>query len=318
MANKRIIRNINELPEWYSLKKYHGIALLDAAKWYDILLQRWTHKFFFERDGIKKYTTYTMDNGENPFLLALQASRENPLSLLEDDLQIIVIGGGLLQELKYDPEDFAVSSYAVSPLTIRRLYQIENRLKKETRFKIRKWMDSVFGFFGEDFDKIPQEEHEWAKSFIDDPIFEALEKHGEEDNIYETGRDYDLVRIDLTVPDKILIQQFADYLYYVRKKYPNVKKAHKYKYPEYQKWIDYAVLPYIDLKLWAYEENCSIPHRVMADAIFPDGEKGEEMVRKTTQKIADMLMGKEYVDFLATIAAHEIAEKKSENLFRQK
>ena len=54
----------------------------------------------------------------------------------------------------------------------------------------------------------------------------------------------------------------------------------------------------------------------MADAIFPDGDKGEEMVRKTTKKIADMLMKKEYVDFLATIAAHEIAEKKSQKIFR--
>ena len=118
------------------------------------------------------------------------------------------------------------------------------------------------------------------------------------------------------MPDKILIQQFEDYLKHVRQKYPFVKEGNKYKYPEYQKWVDYSVLPYLDLKLWAEEEGCSIPYRVMADAIFPDGDKGEEMVRKTTKKIADMLINDEYVDFLATIAAHEIAEENSKKSFR--
>ena len=93
---------------------------------------------------------------------------------------------------------------------------------------------------------------------------------------------------------------------HTRQKYPDIKTANKYKYPEYQKWVDYAVLPYLDLKLWAEEESCSIPNRVMADAIFPNGDKGEEMVRKTTQKIANMLMEEGYVEFLATIAAHEM------------
>jgi len=316
-SKKKIIRNTSELPSWYALEKYQNLANFGAEQWYEILLQRWTHNFFFERDGIEKYRTYTMDNGENPFFSALIKSRKNPLSFLEDDLQIIVIGGGQLQSLKYDKDDFSTFSYAVKPLTVRRLYQIELGLKEATRKRIRKWADGVFGWFGTDkFDEIPKSEHEWAKSFIDDPIFEAFEKQGEEKELYEMERNHDLVQIDLTVPDKILIQQFTDYLRYVRQKYPCVKKAYRHKYPEYKKWIDYGVLPYLDLKLWADEEGYSIPNRVMADAIFPDGDKGEEMVRKTTKKIADMLMKKEYVDFLATIAAHEIAEKKSQKIFR--
>lgn len=313
-SKKTKIRTVKELPEWYSLEKYKAATSLDAASWYEILLQRWNHFFWFDRETDKKHIT--RDRFYYDSLIRL---RNDPLHRLTGDIEIVLFGGGQLQALKYDQDDFATFSYAISPLTIRRLYQNERRLKDTARLRARKWFDLIFDDLGKiDLDNHFETESAWARSFIDDPIFEAFEKQGEEKKLYEMGRSHDLVQIDLSVPDKILIQQFTDYLRHVRQKYPDVKKVHEYKYPEYQKWIDYAVLPYLDLKLWADIEGHSIPNRVMADAIFLDGEKGEEMVRKTTKKIADMLMTKEYIDFLATITAHEIAEKKPKKIFRQK
>jgi hypothetical protein len=310
-SKKRIIRNVNELPEWYDLGKYEAASSLDAASWYELVLQRWNHFYWFDFHGAEKYKR-AYPNGENPFYAALLQLRENPLSLLVDDTQIHLIGGGQLDALKYDKDYFSTFSYAIKPLTIRRMYQNENRLKRSVIVRIRKWADQLFGdFLNIEMTDEYKAECKWALSFIDDPIFEAFEKQGEEQEPYgfDVWRSRDFVEIDLSVPDKILIQQFNDYLRHVRKKYPYIKKAPKFKYPEYQKWIDYGVLPYLDLKLWANEEGVSIPYRVMTDAIFSNGDKGEEMVRKTTTKIADMLMKKEYNDFLATIAAHEIAEK---------
>ncbi len=308
-SGKRIIRNIKDLPDWYALEKYLSASNLDAAGWYETLLQRWNHFFWFDHQGPEKYKDRAHD-GKNYYYDALLQSRENPLAPLSDPIQIALIGGGQLEALKYDKKDFSTFSHAISPLTIRRLYQKEHRLRKPTRTRIRAWFDRMFDDFGSiELTDEYKAECKWALSFIDDPIFEAFEKQGEERDWPDQRRDHDCVYVDLTVPDKILIQHFTDYLRQVRKKYPNIKPASTYKAPEYKKWLEYGLLPYLDLKLWEIENSVSIPYRVFADAIFPDGNMGEEMIRKTTKKMADQVMSKDYIDFLATMAAQEIAEK---------
>ena len=47
----------------------------------------------------------------------------------------------------------------------------------------------------------------------------------------------------------------------------------------------------------------------MADAIFPQGEGGEEVVRKTTKPLAESVLGKGFLEKLEAIAAHEKAER---------
>jgi hypothetical protein len=49
----------------------------------------------------------------------------------------------------------------------------------------------------------------------------------------------------------------------------------------------------------------------MADAIFPPGEGGEEIVRKTTSKIAKELMADGNLKFLAALASQRIVEANS-------
>ncbi|MCB9976925.1 MAG: hypothetical protein H6858_04920 [Rhodospirillales bacterium] len=305
-TGKRIIRNVQDLPDWFDLKKYQGAKNLDAAGWYEILLQRQCHFFWFEKKGAEEYKRRDYE-GNNYYYDALLQSRNDPLSHLSDNTQILLIGGGQLYSLKNDKKDFSTFSHAISPLTIRRLYQKEHGLKKQTRTRIRKWFDKIFDEIGSiELNDNFRAECDWASSFIDDPIFEAFEKEGVQN---ERRREHDCVYVDLTVPDKILIQQFTDYLHQVRRRYTDIKPANRYKVPEYKKWVEYGLLPYLDLKLWEIENNFSVPYRVLADAIFPDGNKGEEMIRKTTAKIARQVMQGDYINFLSTIAAQEIAEK---------
>lgn len=305
----QIIRSVKELPEWYDLNKYKYASTLNAADWYELILQRWNHYFYIE-DNSESYS-----DPEDPFYQALLQLRKSPLSKLTDDMHITLIGSKL-SALKNDKEYFSISSNAIKPLTFRRLYQNENRLNRTTLTRVRKWFDGIFNrsYRNKGLSEEFKDESKWAKSFIDDPLFDALQKQGKDENVegYNSWHYCDFVEIDLSIPDKILLQQFSDYLRYVRQKYPFTAKESKYKYPEFFKWVDYSILPYLDLIIWAMENNCSIPNRVMADAIYPvDTEKGEEVVRKTTKKIADMVMDYDYVDFLSTIAAHEIMEKKS-------
>jgi hypothetical protein len=104
------------------------------------------------------------------------------------------------------------------------------------------------------------------------------------------------MKVNLDLPENILIDQFMALL---KKSKGKVKKVEKL---EFGKWIKFGVLPYLDLKIWELESGKTIINRVMADAIFPLGEGGEEAVRKTTAKLADELLEYEHLDKLAAIA----------------
>ena len=305
---RRIIRSVKDLPPWFAIKKYWNASTLSVAEWYELLIQRHHHFNLMDHPGAEKFKN-DLPSGKNPYYAALLHSREQPLSPLTDDLQILLIGGGRLQALKYDRKDFSTFAHAISPLTIRRLYQQEHRLKKTTRKRIRAWFDQFFDKFDSiELTEAFQAECNWALSYVDMPIFEAFEKEGES-RWPPYQRTHDLVEIDLTVPDRILIDQFTKYLRNARKNNLDIAPARSYKAPDHKKWVEYRLLPYLDLKLWEVENNVSIPYRVFADAIFPPGQMGEEMIRKTTKKIADQVMSREYLNFLAAMAADEIAEK---------
>ena len=73
--------------------------------------------------------------------------------------------------------------------------------------------------------------------------------------------------------------------------------------------MKFGLLPYLDLHIWKKETGIKIPNRVTADAIFLPGEGGEEVVRKTTHKIAQEVMSNRYLNMLAAIAVEEVSER---------
>lgn len=304
MTKKRIIRSVNDLPDWYDLKKYEILQSLKVRDWYQLLLQRYSHIIFY-----KSSKGATHRKGEH-MRLSLDALRRSPTKFQDDPTHGFIIAGGQFGAFVEDPHEVARFTLGIQPLTIRRLYQTERRLKDRSRLRLRKILDMFYDDFSSiTVDRAFKTDAKWATSFIDDPIIQAIEKQGKKnEDLYLKQKE--LVEINLALPDKILIQQFSQYLKYAREMQPQTRQASNFKHPELKKWVEYSVLPYIDLKFWATENNVSIPNRVIADAIFSDGEKGEEMVRKTTKKIADMLMSSEYINFLPTIMAQDYLEKK--------
>jgi Family of unknown function (DUF6387) len=77
-------------------------------------------------------------------------------------------------------------------------------------------------------------------------------------------------------------------------------------------------LPYADLLIWAKENKVKIPNRVFADAIFPQGEGGEEVVRKTTRPLAKRVLGSLNMEILEARAASELAERYERNNLPEK
>jgi hypothetical protein len=117
-----------------------------------------------------------------------------------------------------------------------------------------------------------------------------------------------LIHVDLNLPDQLLIKQFESRLSQLRKDIHSNFLALQSR-TSMESFSKYAVLPYLDLSIWAEQEKISIPNRVMADAIFPLGEGGEENIRKTTKPLSKQLLTDDSLNRLAAYAALEIAER---------
>lgn len=119
-----------------------------------------------------------------------------------------------------------------------------------------------------------------------------------------------LVSVNMLLPDSVLIEQFKQMLNEQRVGTKGIAPVlSKQRKPEFNDWINFGVLPYLDLTIWATESGVSIPNRVMADAIFPVGEGGEEVVRKTTSKLAREILSKPMLETLIALASAEKTEQ---------
>jgi hypothetical protein len=116
--------------------------------------------------------------------------------------------------------------------------------------------------------------------------------------------------VDLTMPDAILFEAFKAWLAKTKADF-YLSCSKQYRKPDFLSWRRLGVLPYIDLVSWAELSGKSIPNRVMASAIFPAGEGGEETIRKTTAPLALEMIGRgehsdrTILDTLLAIAAHD-------------
>jgi hypothetical protein len=128
-------------------------------------------------------------------------------------------------------------------------------------------------------------------------------------NSYQAKEDTnkDTIKINLSLPDSLLIENFKRYLSAQRKiKEPASKH---FRESDFSHWSKLGVLPYLDLIILEYETNSRISNRILADALYPSGEKGEETIRKTTSPLSNQLISFFTLHQLAAQAALKILEK---------
>jgi hypothetical protein len=98
--------------------------------------------------------------------------------------------------------------------------------------------------------------------------------------------------IDVSTPDEILLSEFKRLIPVWRKEL-NVEKNLSINSSWSvirKKIIDYKVIPYIDLITWSYANKVSIPHGVMAVALFPYGERDLFSITQTIKPFVESLM----------------------------
>jgi hypothetical protein len=88
------------------------------------------------------------------------------------------------------------------------------------------------------------------------------------------------VTIDLTVSDDRLIEDLLRVARAARKARATTRSETNPTDDNVRKLVKYKCLAYLDLLIWAKHNNLSIPQRVVACALFPNGEKGPDEVRK--------------------------------------
>lgn len=291
------IKHVSALPGWYSLDKYKKAESLDAAGWYEQLSVR--------ADTLNLSEALLAQSGrrEGPawqnkgIIKALNLIRATPIiDLTSDDLLRAVFCGGALQELiSRDP----LYTLGVHLTTVRSHYMTERRIEKEKRSYAR----NFFNQFDDD---------NWLKPFK----YKGMEwMNWPIDEIADSSRLHLNAQVNLRLPDKVLIAQFKQFLKDQRSTLQRVGISIENKQkPDFAAWQRFGVLPYLDLRMWEREAGIKLSNRVMADAIFATGDGGEEVVRKTTAKLANTLLTEEHLETLAAVAAREIMNRNNAHI----
>lgn len=273
------VRQVSDLPKWFDVSKYKAATTLDKANWYENL---------FVRGELLKVI------GSTEFKKALKGGGQIAQSIYSD-----------LESLHHTPV------YSVAGLKKRKLWLLCQARQIHPEAGVRQmtvndlyWAEKNIDEAKRNYARTIFSRTDDSESFYDALLWTKREKEWKVNPLDDVLSD-GLIKVNLLLPENLLIEQFKAML---KNKKRSMKKVQN---PEFDKWIKFGVLPYLDLKIWERESCKSITNRIMADAIFPPGEGGEEVVRKTTSKLADELLTRKHLETLAALAAHEIAERNS-------
>jgi hypothetical protein len=289
------IKHVSALPGWYSLDKYKKADNLDALGWYEQLSIRADILKLTDARRAQLSQTEGPAKQSKGIIKVLNSVRATPIiDLTGEGLLCAYFYGGALQELKSRNPRYTLG---VRLTTVRSHYLTEGNIEKEKRTYAR----NFFNQFDDDWLKpLKYKQKDW----LDKPIDWFATKSGFDMNI----------QVNMLLPDDVLTSQFKQFLKDRRGPLKQTRSSFIYKQKaDFATWQRYGVLPYLDLRMWEREMDVKLPYRVIADAIFPIGDGGEEVVRKTTAKLAKSLLTRKHLEMLAAVAAQEITNRNRVN-----
>ncbi len=291
------IKNISELPKWFRLEKYKAAKKLTAGGWYEQ---------FSIRNQLMEWLTTEVETNHQKILKAtlaeaFTATRETPIFDIKGE------GKAKLSLLFYFPDAESICKIynhipAVHPMTLEEFDSVRRAIDPKKLAYITHWANQ---FESDDPpDPRPYKYEPWIKQ----PLNQSATTEAKDENDFGF-RGMDSVIVDLNFPDKILIENFKQYLAARRAESKTEHLSKPNRQQDYYDWVRFGVLPYLDLKMWELETGKKIPLRVIADAIYPMGEGGEETVRKTTAPLANSLIHNNSLRILIAQVADDIKEE---------
>ncbi len=284
MIMTKRIKHVSELPDWFKLEKYEFTKNLDALGWQQQLSVRALCPFF-ELDP----TDYREAFSEELWLI-FQATRENPNSDLFRDNKLAEHIDNTQHFDWFDPQKNTQTLLGINSISMIDFITLSNFLNAEKVEAAKKSFS------------LADDEEKLHPSWMEQPLYTFFDEDISESN--------DFLSIDLTQTDSFLIESFKKYL-------ENRRKEQKTSYPlrkffresDFKNWSKLMILPLLDLLIFGIEQEIQIPNRVLADAIYPSSEKGEETIRKTAHPLAMKLINPKTLFQLSIQAAHEFTEK---------
>ena len=287
------IDRVDELPDWFALDKYEDTKKYDAVDWYRALFSRqFALSIVGDTGALSKYYESTITRiREAPALIGAELTtadqagaeirirRENNFTTMTYfDLHHLRREAGTVDEMNAWVQTVASELDCLdSQEAISELYQLNPYLEA--------WNGVLHGLTEENLHLL-KTTRVVKNSYPDGTL---------------TPSTHVAAFVNLSAPDVVLKKAFSDWLAETRKHH-NIDPGPKL---IYTRWARYAILPYLDLKIWALETSTTIPDRVMAAAVMPRHDDGIDNLRKTTKPLARELMAS--LAQLQALAATEAA-----------
>jgi hypothetical protein len=245
-----------QVPSWFKLSKYRNLGNLDLTGWVKHLSVR---QFCMEVVGPPRtppiyLTAYGFDQGHK----ILKALRVDPLSNAEALNEVSSLDGFLPQNIRY--------TLGVHTL---RMSDLRDQLAEMDRSTRRILCGNLSREKSVEFYR---NDRNWASREVD-----AYRNYGVTKQ---------LLVVDPTLAQEVLVNQFRDWLSNQQSSKQPGQFEGKYYAPDIRGWIAMGLLPCMDLMLWAAEKRVHFSKRDITRAIRDDGLARESATTKTTIPLA--------------------------------
>lgn len=109
--------------------------------------------------------------------------------------------------------------------------------------------------------------------------------------------------VDLNADDELLMRKFRDWISAARTQFGPGHRAISWSDRSMQSWVDFQVLPFIDLNIFCSRVKGQLTQRLAGSLLFPDEVDVDltERIRKVVVPLAERLLAD---DFLSALARH--------------
>lgn len=268
------LKQVRELPSWFSAQRYKGIEEFDAANWLEHLNYRFGllngNPIYPDRisgDDLAE----RLDRWRDRVRSDAEAIFRDPLLRAEKVTAFVVHGGGPVTIVR---GTFLAKSPGRAPLE-KVIFQDILDLAMSDKFSLEEADANL-----ERWSSIKSMERNFSISGA-----------ASESEIAIGASKRPVISVDLAASDSDLEEYFRHWLKSVRTE--RGLKAVRKNAPDYRAWVGYGVLPYLDLKIWGLLNGAEVTAQAFASAlpeITGDHYRGADSVRDNTIPWARRLM----------------------------
>lgn len=258
---------------WFDIKNYEVLKTLSIDGWVKVLRTRYANHYSIT----ERNRPYWM-GGIIPYpFLKVRAAKLKKGIVIDNEANNIGVDYKANSILKGDPFSTtsvnSLSSYELALLADDDLPQVWEACKHMSEYDAR--------CYDSDSDFIPDENLTKIASTSHDINI----RQG-----WDTSHHLAYVAIDLYATDEQIKEDLNHWLTNYRKEIKHQSQKRLFKQADFDYWIRYGVIPYLDLDFIAKIEGKKITQEKMAQLIFPNEFVGSDRIRQTTKREADRLI----------------------------